>query len=371
MQPLDGEPVATPATQLVADPEPVHEEIVPGPTAPIAAPELTVSVPDREPIQSKLLVALWVLVVAGGLAALVAALIPRGPEWLDGAGAVAVVTAYSWALAARTGGRPVVFGGLTLVLGLLALLLDQDYLRTGAAVMTCVVSAVLGVMATTPAVRFARAARECVVAVIVAGIGAMATIGFDPVVSVVRFEYVTLGLALVGAFGVVYRLGAGLHGLGRRGLVVVAIGGVVLAGTLLYAEMLRRYGSQDLVDHLLGGVRWSRNHLGAFPRPIEAVLGVPALAWGCHMRARRRQGWWLCAFGVAATAPVANALVNPAISLLECGLSVLYALVVGLVIGYAVIRADLALTGSRGQGGRRLEEAAAVRPEPPRTAALL
>jgi hypothetical protein len=135
--------------------------------------------------------------------------------------------------------------------------------------------------------------------------------------------------------------------------------------------MLRRYGSQDLVDHLLSGVRWSRDHLGAFPRPIETVLGVPALAWGCHMRARRRQGWWLCAFGVAATAPVASALVNPAISLLECGLSVLYGLVVGLVIGYAVIRADLALTGSRGLGGRRLEEAGAVRPEPPRTAALL
>ena len=109
--------------------------------------------------------------------------------------------------------------------------------------MTCVVSAVLGVMATTPAVQFVRAARECVVAVLVAAIGAMATIGFDPVVSVVRFEYVTLGLAMVGAFGVVYRLGAGLHGLGRRGLVVVAIGGVLLAVTLLYAEMLRRYGS--------------------------------------------------------------------------------------------------------------------------------
>ena len=71
------------------------------------------------------------------------------------------------------------------------------------------------------------------------------------------------------------------------------------------------------------------------------------------------------------TSPVASALVNPAISLLECGLSVLYGLVVGLVIGYAVIRVDLALTGSRGQGGRRLEEAGAVRPEPPRTAALL
>lgn len=347
-----------------------HEEVVAGPAVG-NAPELSVTVADHEPIQSRLLTAVWLLVVGAGLAALVAALVPVGPDWLDGAGAVAVVSAYSWALAARTGGRPLVFGGLALVLGVLVLLLDQDYLRTGAAVMTCVVSAVLGVMATTPAVRFVRAARECVVAVLVAGIGALATIGFDPVVSVVRFEYVTLGLALVGAFGVVHRLGAGLHGLGRRGLVAVAIGGGVLAITLLYAEMLRRYGSAGLVDNLLDGVRWSRDHLGAFPRPIETVLGVPALVWGCHMRARRRQGWWLCAFGVAATTPVANALVNPAISLVECGLSVLYGLVIGLLIGYAVIRADLAVTGSRGQGGRRLEEEAAVRPEPPRTAALL
>ncbi len=349
------------------DPAPAKQ----GRIAPDPTPGPSTSAPDDRPVQNRLFVALWLLVVAGGVAALVAALIPTGPPWLDGVGAVAVVTAYSWGLAARTGGRPVIFGALSLVLGVLVLLLDQDYLRTGAAVMTCVVSAVLAVMATTPAVRFLRAARECVVAVLIAAIGAMATIGFDPVVSVVRFEYVTLGLAIAGAFGVVQRLGAGLHGLGRRGLVVVAIGGVLLAVTLLYAEMLRRYGSQELVDHLLSGVRWSRDHLGAFPRPIETVLGVPALAWGCHMRARRRQGWWLCAFGVAATAPVANALVNPAISLLECGLSVLYGLVIGLMIGYAIIRADLALTGSRGHGGRRLEEASAVRPEPPRTAALL
>jgi hypothetical protein len=359
----------TPAS-LAPESVAVHEEVVPGPVSG-AAPELTVTVADHEPVQSRLLAALWAVSVGAGLAALVAALFPVGPAWLDGAGAVVVMTAYSWGLAARAGGRPVVLGALALAVGCLALLLDQDYLRTGAAVMTCVVSAVLGVMATTPAVRFLPAARECLVAVLLAGIGALATIGFDPVISVVRFEYATLGLAMVGAFGVVYRLGAGLHGLGRRGLLVVAVCGAVLAVTLLYAELLRRYGSQELVDSLLDGVRWSRDHLGAFPRPIEAVLGVPALAWGCHMRARRRQGWWLCAFGVAATAPVANALVNPAISLLECGLSVLYALVVGLAIGYVVIRTDLALTGSRGQGGRRLEEARAVRPEPPRTAALL
>jgi hypothetical protein len=350
--------------------EPVHEEVVPGPRGGPTS-ELTLTVPDEEPPHSRALVTLWLLVVAAGLAALVCALVPVGPAWLDGVGAVAVVTAYTWGLSARTGGRPVIFGGLALALGVLVLVLDLDYLRTGAAVMTCVVSAVLGVMATTPGVRFVQSARECVVAVLVAAIGAMATIGFDPVVSVARFEYATLGLAVVCAFGVVYRLGAGLHGLGRRGVGSVVIGGVLLACTLLYAELLRRYGSADFVDNLLDGVRWSRDHLGAFPRPILTVLGVPALVWGCHMRARRRQGWWLCAFGVAATTPVANALVNPAISLVECGLSVVYGLVVGLVIGYVVIRVDLALTGSRGQGGRRLEEAGAVRPEPPRTAALL
>ena len=168
-----------------------------------------------------------------------------------------------------------------------------------------------------------------------------------------RFEYVTLGLALVGVLVLVYRLGAGWHGLGRRGVVGVIVGGAILAVLVLYAELLRRYGPPDLVDTLLDGVRWCRDHLGAFPRPIEAVLGVPALAWGVHMRARRRQGWWLCAFGVAGTTAVANSLINPAISLRECGLSVLYGLVVGLALGYAVIRADIALDRRLGrQGGR-------------------
>lgn len=308
--------------------------------------------------------------MAIGVAALAVAMVPLGPAWLPGAGAVVVVTAYSWALAARTGGRPVVFGGLALVLGVTVLLVDHPVLRTGAAVMTCVVAAVLAVMATVPAVTFARAAREALLAVVIAAVGALATVGFEPEITLGRFEYATLGLAVLGAFGVVFRLGAGLHGLGRRGVVTVLVGAVVLALTLAYAELLRRYGTPGLVATLLDGVTWSRAHLGAFPRPIESVLGVPALAWGCHMRARRRQGWWVCAFGVAATAPVAQALLNPMVSLTESGLSVLYGVVVGLLIGFVLIRVDLRLTGPRGRRARRAEEEAAIRPEPRRTAAL-
>jgi len=316
------------------------------------------------------LVAWWILGIAG-TAALVAAMVPVGPSWLATTGSLVIATTFSAALATRTGGRPFVFGALALTVGLVAVLSDQDVLLTGAAVSTSAVAAVLGVMFTVPASGFLAAARECVVALVVAGVGAMATVGFEPAIQKERFEYVGLGLALLGAVVLVYRLGAGLHGLGRRGMVVVGIGGAILGVTLLYAELLRHYGSTGLVDELLSWVRWSRDHLGAFPRPIETVLGVPALAYGVHMRARRRQGWWVCAFGVAATSPTATALANPAVSVSEAALSVVYGLVAGLVIGWVLIRLDLALTGNRGRRSRGAEQAAAVRPEPGRFAPLL
>lgn len=317
---------------------------------------------------------LWLVLVAAALAALVCAIVPVGPTWLGDAGAVAVVSAYSWALAARTGGRPVIVGSVAVAIGVAVVLSEEDYLHTGAAVMTCVVSSVFAVMATVPAVTFTRAVRECLVALLIAGVGALATVGFEPAIEVVRFEYVTFGIALVGAFLLVYRLGAGLHGLGRRGVVIVVVGSVVLAGTLLYAELLRRYGSSGVDSSLKDVVGWSKTHLGASPRPLAALLGVPALVYGCHMRARRRQGWWLCAFGVAATSAVSNALILPKTPMLESGLAVLYGLVVGVVIGFLLIRLDLALSGTKGTRGRRsrsAEEASALRPEPRRVEPLL
>jgi hypothetical protein len=342
---------------------------VPAPALDVAGPRS----PSRRErfVRTRWPFAIWALVVLAGLVALIGCLVEVGPDWACCAGAVTIATAYSWALAVRTGGRPIVVGGLALALGLVAVISDDDALRTGAAVLTCVVSAVFAVMATVPAVRFVSAVREVVVALVLAAIGALATVGFEPVVQIVRFEYATLGLALLGVFAIVYRLGAGLHGLGRRGIVIVLIGTGVLAVTLAYAELLRRYGTPGLVTSLLDVVTWSRDNLRAFPRPIETVLGIPALAWGVHMRARRRQGWWVCAFGVAATTPVANALVNPSVTLTESVLSVTYGAVVGLVIGFVVIRLDQAFTGPRGRRGRRAEEATALRPEPRRTRALL
>jgi len=319
--------------------------------------------------------------VAAAAAALVAALagsdVPgrTNATWLADAGAIATSTAYTWGLAARTGGRPLIFSILALVLGGLVVGVDTDALRSGAAVVTAVLTAVFAVMVTVPAVHFLGAVRENVVALLVAAIGSMATVAWAPVVNLDRFQYTVLGLSLVASFLTVFRLGAGWHGLGSRGVFTVVAGSLMLALTLGYAELLRRYGTDTLIDALDDAVRWSHHHLGAFPRPIVALLGVPALTWGTHMRARRRQGWWVCAFGVALTAPVAYALVDPGRTVLEASLATAYGAVIGLLIGYLLIRLDLRLTAPRpaGQRGRRLagtEEATAVRPEPGRTHAL-
>jgi hypothetical protein len=316
----------------------------------------------------------WLLVLAAAVAALVANLTgARGPWFADG-GAVATTTAYAWGLAARTGGRPAIFALLALVLGTVVVGVDSDALRSGAAVGTTVLTAVFAVMVTVPAVTLRTTVREVLVAVVVALVGAMATLAWAPVVALDRFEYTALGLSLVASFLTVFRLGAGFHGLGTRGVLAVVVGSVMLALTLGYAELLRRYGTQSLVDGLDQAVRWSHHHLGAFPRPIVALLGVPALTWGTHMRARRRQGWWVCAFGVALTAPVAYGYVDPGRSVREVSLALGYGTLFGLLLGFLLIRVDLALTGGRrGSRGRRTagsERAEALRPEPGRTHAL-
>ncbi|GAB3014926.1 hypothetical protein GCM10011376_06970 [Nocardioides flavus (ex Wang et al. 2016)] len=375
--------MAAPAPAPAASPPPAAG---PPATPAVEAPAATPAAAPAEVLTygpRRWVLAFWFLVLVLGAAALgwsavtgifsdrqvISDLTPL-PEWFDGAGAVAVATALSWLLATRTAGRALISAGLALALGVAAVVVGGRVLPTGAAVMTCVVGSVYAVMVTVPAVTGLKAMREACIAALVATVTAFAAVGFEPTVATERFEIVTLLLALALVLAIVYRLGAGLHGLGRRGMIVVAIGLGVLFATLAYAELLRRYGAQSFVSSVLDFADWTSARIGAFPRPLVVLLGIPALVWGTHVRARRRQGWWFCAFGVAATVPLATGLVSPDSSYLEAGLRAAYSLVLGLVLGYLVIRADLALTGPKGKRGRRAEEAGPHRPEPRRFAEL-
>ena len=360
--------------------------VAPRPAAPTPAPTQPVetAATDVQPEgPRKVLLLFWFVVLLLGAAALGASAVVgilgheptiagygELPAWLDGAGAVAVATALSWFLATRTAGRALISAGLALVLGVASVLVGGRVLPTGAAVLTCVVGSVYAVMVTVPAVTWPKAVREALVATVVAAVTAFAAVGFEPTVAVERFDIAALLLALALVFTIVYRLGAGLHGLGRRGLVIVALGLAVLVATLAYAELLRRYGAQTFVSSVLDFADATSERIGAFPRPLVVLLGIPALVWGTHVRARRRQGWWVCAFGVAATVPMASGLMAPDSSYMEAGLQAAYSLVLGILLGYLVIRIDLALTGPKGRPGRRAEEAGPHRPEPSRFAEL-
>jgi len=319
--------------------------------------------------------ALWlgvVVVAAGVLLADRLDLLARFGLGLDPVpyAAVAVTSAYLGALGNRIGTYPLVAAGLGLGLGAAAELTDEPVVVAGVAVGTAVVAGVLAVMETVPASGMVATVREVVLAAATAGVGALAVATYRTDIDPVRFRYVVLGAGLVLALVLVNGLGAGLHGLGRRGLLVMLLGTLLLVGAVAYGEALSRWGSAEIVDTIEAVRSTIRRHAGAVPHPIQALVGYPALAWGVFMRARRRQGWWVCAFGVAATLTTACALVDPAISDRRALLGELYSLALGLVVGYVVIRLDLFLTGPRGRRARQDEAALAHRPEPGRAHAL-
>ncbi len=354
----------------------------PEPVAPVVRPsghdlETPEPTPPPKPARvrrwpARLVRAAWLLLGVAGTAAVVLPWTPvEAPDWMPLAGAATVTTTFAFALAVRTGGRPLIVGGLALLLSVAAVLTSLPVLLAAAAVSTATVGAVLGVMVTTPAARVPTVARECVVAVLVAAVAAFAVDAYDPQVSLERAGYLVLGLALLGALALAYRLAAGLHGLGRRGAVMLVSGIGLLAVSLAYTEALSRWGSPELVDSVEGATGGLRNLISAVPRPTEFLLGIPALAWGVSTRARRRQGWWGTGFGAAGLAVVATSLLDHRVSLLEAGLATLYSLAGGLLLGYLVIRADSFLSGARGRRARRAEEASAHRPEPGRSHPLL
>jgi hypothetical protein len=319
------------------------------------------------------------VVVIGLAAAVVAgAQVAETEGWLDSVANSVVRTAAlvsTWCavvlLSRRCGGRTVIIGGFAAVVLGLAGAFPEAWALAGAAVTAGTVFGLLGMVYTRPA-RGAGLVRELAVSGLIGLAGALVVSGYHVELRPYRFRVMVLGLVLVGAFLLAWRLGNGARGIGRRGAALIVVGVVVLAGSLAYAQAIRSWGSPGLVQNLDDFKAWVTDLLGAAPRPVEALVGFPALVWGVAARLRRRQGWWMCAFGALGAAGVTSSLVYPGVDFWSAMESTGYDLVIGLVLGIVVVAVDRVLTA--GGGGRRADSTRDVdpdRPEPPRFAPLL
>ncbi|WP_051706195.1 hypothetical protein [Nocardioides aequoreus] len=272
----------------------------------------------------------------------------------------ALTTLLATGLAWRTGGRPLVAAVVGGLLTATAVVTGYDPLLAGAALGAAVVGAALAVLLTVPARSLPAVVREVVLALVVAGVAALATWGYGAPVDDTRLSYVALGLALLLTLVVVHRPAGGVHALGRAGVLLVLGGVLLLALSLAYAWALQRWGAPSLVADVTAARDRARDLLGAVPAPLQVLVGVPALVVGVAVRDRRRQGWWVCAFGTTATTPVTVGLVtgDDATTLL---LATAYAAALGLLLGLLVLGL-LRLLGRAGSRGHR--------PEPSRIRAL-
>jgi hypothetical protein len=154
---------------------------------------------------------------------------------------------------------------------------------------------------------------------------------------------------------------------------MMVAGAVLVTAVLVYSRILREYGSSAVTTAVEDLIRWIRDLLNGVPRPIEVLVGFPALLWGVHTRAHRRQGWWICAFATFGTATVATTLASPLVDPAYAGRSLLYSIGLGLLIGLVVVRVDIVVTARRaaaaaGRRARRDEpEPEPQRPEPGRS----
>jgi hypothetical protein len=293
------------------------------------------------------------------------------PEWLAEIGGAALMVLFAMGLTRRCGGRVWLWALLTAGFAAAMLVAQNRTLFSSAAVLVAILGAILAVMATRPAETFGQVLREYAVALLISISAALAVAGLNAPIASDRFNLVVLGVSLLVAIGLVWQLGAGLHGMGRRGFVLIVGGAVLIAGLLVYSRFLREYGSESLVNSINDTVAWMYDRLGGVPRPVEVLIGFPALIWGVGTRAQRRQGWWMCAFAVLGTATVATSLAAPTVQPEYAGKSLLYSVLLGLFFGLLVSRIDFLFTGGGGQRARRgdlVEEER--RPEPGRTEPL-
>lgn len=338
--------------------------------------------PIREPrltaraARSLTVLVLTVAWLAGSAAALTSVVAIDVPGFLPRTGSAVLTVVFVATLTHRCGGRIAVVGPLTAVAVAAAAYFELNWMYATMAVLAAVSSAVLAVMITRPARTVLGVVREFSLSVLVAVSGALAVAGWNAPVVYHRFYLLVLGLALLLTISVVWVLGAGLHGLGRRGFLLILAGAIAMALVLVYSSAVRAYGSQSVVDALDHTITWLRDTIGGVPRPAEVLIGFPALIWGISTRSTRRQGWWMCSFGVVGMGVITTSLASPNALPKYVALSTLYSVVLGLVVGLVLRRLGPGSTGApsspppTGRRARREDAAPALRPEPARTRPL-
>lgn len=328
--------------------------------------------PTREPrIASRSLVhsAIGITFVVWILAALAAAttVVSTGaPTWVERPAAAVLMVIFALGLTHRAGGRMRIWIPMVGLLALTALVLQTNVLLASAAAVTAVLAAVHSVINTRPASTIAGVVAEYVIAILGALSGTVAVAAWNAPVNYQRFNLVVIGAALALAIAMVWNLGAGLHGLGRQGLLIPAGIAVLVLIVLAYSSFVRTHGSQTVIDGLSQTVIWMRQNFGGVPRPVEVFIGFPALILGISIRSKHREGWWVLVFAVIGTSVVTTSLVTPSALPTYIGLSTLYSSVLGLAVG--LVARHFVMQERSSRASRAVETVARV--EPPRTAPL-
>ncbi len=181
-------------------------------------------------------------------------------------------------LARRVGGPIPLVAAFAGACAVVLLLEPRGWVLSAGAVAAAVTYGLLGMVMTCPSAGL-RTVREAGLVAVVGAVGAVVVTGFDVSLRPYRFRMLALALTLIAALALARRLGMGLQSLGRRGLVVIVVGVVVLVCGFAYTQAVRHWGSSGVVAF---GDASDRIHewLGASPRTVEALVGFPATIWG-------------------------------------------------------------------------------------------
>ena len=328
--------------------------------------------PTREPrITSLSLVRVIVVLsfvawVVAALAAATAVVDVPAPAWIERPAAAVLLVIFALGLTHRGGGRMRIWLPMVTALAIAALVLETNVLIAAAAALTAVLASVLAVMNTRPASSVRGAITEYVMALVTALVGTLGVAAWNAPVNYQRFNLVVIGAALTLAIVMVWNLGAGLHGMGRQGLLIPVGVALVLLVLLTYSSFVRTHGSQTVIDAIGQAVIFLRQHFGGVPRPVEVFIGFPALVLGVSIRSKHREGWWVLIFAVIGTAVLTTSLVTPGALPSYIALSTLYSGILGLVVG--LIARHFALRERSSRSSRAVAPLSRV--EPPRNAPL-